>query len=527
MNLGRFIRTVRYLRPYQIFYRLWWPLRRVRPGTVTTAVAVEPAARAVETIAKPAVVETEHRLRLLNQTIEISDAASWNAPDRDKLLLYHLHYHEVLNGEQPFAGAEEAAHFIDKWIDDNPPIAGNGWEPYPISLRIVNWIKWVWAGNSLSSKQLRSLQLQARVLSQSIEYHVQANHLLANATGLFFAGAFLGGQEAQRWLAKGHKLLEAAVEEQILDDGGHYERSPMYQATVLENFLDVLNICRAYGLSPPNGMPEAASAMLRWLALMTHPDGLPAYFNDTTLRVAPTLAALRSYAERLGIPSDIEEPVGLTHMSASGYLRYSQGRLAAIIDVGEIGPDFQPGHAHCDCLSFELSIDDRRLFVNTGVSTYNANERRHLERATASHNTVSVPGQEQSEIWGAFRVGRRARPHDVAIGERHVAAAHDGYRGQGVIHRRRFEFADDHVRIMDTLEADHDVTGTAHFHCHPDFDPQIDGNSIVVGPVRLEVGNARKVEILPYEYCDGFNKRRPARKIIASFGSELTTHIYL
>jgi uncharacterized heparinase superfamily protein len=259
---------------------------------------------------------------------------------------------------------------------------------------------------------------------------------------------------------------------------------------------------------------------------MTHPDGQPAYFNDTTKGVAATSAEIRDYGIRLGIVGETTVQEGLTHLPDSGYLRFQRGEVAAIVDIGEIGPNYQPGHAHCDCLSFEFSNGAQRIFVNTGISTYNNNTRRNAERGTAAHNTVSIAGCEQSEIWGAFRVGRRARPIDVDVGKTYVSAAHDGYRCLGMIHRRRFDFFDNRVEIKDILESGTASTGIAHFHCHPDVDPSITEEGIEIGRTRLILENAQKVEILPYEYCEGFNNRRPAKKIAVTFKSTLTSCIY-
>jgi len=172
-----------------------------------------------------------------------------------------------------------------------------------------------------------------------------------------------------------------------------------------------------------------------------------------------------------------------------------------------------------------LSLGQQRFLVNTGISTYNANARRHAERATASHNTVSIACEEQSEIWRGFRVGRRARPIDVDIGQRHVQAAHDGYRHRGIIHRRRFEFCDDRLEIEDVLESAARHTGVAHFQFHPDVMPALADNSMEVDGTRLTFHNAQKVELLDYEYCAGFSKRLPAKKIAVTFEESLTTCI--
>ena len=42
----------------------------------------------------------------------------------------------------------------------------------------------------------------------------------------------------------------------------------------------------------------------------------------------------------------------------------------ALLDVARVGPDYLPGHAHADTLSFELSLYDRRTIVNCGISQY-------------------------------------------------------------------------------------------------------------------------------------------------------------
>jgi len=210
----------------------------------------------------------------------------------------------------------------------------------------------------------------------------------------------------------------------------------------------------------------------------------------------------------------------------SGYYRYRAAAVDVFVDAGPIGPDFQPGHAHCDMLSFELSLSGRRVLVNSGVSTYNDDERRQTERGTAAHNTVSIDGLEQSEIWAAFRVGRRARPEDVQRGESFVDAAHDGFRPEGIRHRRRFDFSPEGLLIKDLLESSRGVTGHAHFHCHPGLTPEVDGQTVRIDAMRMEFDNARSIEIVPFEYCQGFNLRETGQEIMVGFGGHLTTRIH-
>ncbi|MEN9780004.1 MAG: hypothetical protein RL014_1152 [Pseudomonadota bacterium] len=94
----------------------------------------------------------------------------------------------------------------------------------------------------------------------------------------------------------------------------------------------------------------------------------------------------------------------------SGYVRLDNGPAVALLDVAPVGPDYLPGHAHADTLSFELSVGAQRVLVNSGTSCYGSSAERLRQRGTAAHNTVVVNGQDSSEVWGGFRVARRPLP---------------------------------------------------------------------------------------------------------------------
>ncbi len=275
---------------------------------------------------------------------------------------------------------------VARWVLENPPGRGSGWEPYPTSLRIVNWVKWALAGNALEEVARQSLAVQTRFLRERLETHLLGNHLWANAKALVFAGAFFDGAEAEAWRVKGLGLLRRELEEQILPDGGHFERSPMYHAIVLEDVLDLLQLARVY---PGRFTDEHVAAwreivprMHRWLRVMTHPDGGISFFNDAAFDIAPALAALTEYAAALGVACDLAPLADIEALTGSGYVRLQFGPAVMIADVGEIGPDHLPGHAHADTLSCELSLRGRRVLVNAGTSTYKVTASGRARRAT-------------------------------------------------------------------------------------------------------------------------------------------------
>lgn len=455
-SAGTLFHTVRHLRPLQIYHRLY----RREPNLPRSfdAKLREPQEIWTNSIERTSAYLGANRFRFLNEEREIR---TWNDADVPKLWIYNLHYFD-----------HPEAELIDRWVAENPVGLGNGWEPYPLAVRIVNWIKWSLSGPRLSSTAIHNLQTQAEYLSQTLEYHLSANHLFADATALTMAGCFFEGEAARRWIRQGTHLLERELAEQVLPDGGHYERSPMYHAIVLENLLDLINTARTYGSiaqSQRDLWTTKARAMLAWQINMEHPDGQFAFFNDAAFGIAPDGAALRSYASRLGINP------GNVALGASGYVRLQAGETTVLFDAAAIGPNHQPGHAHADTLSFELSHQGKRVLVNSGTSTYEKGPLREWQRSTSAHNTVTVDGLNQSEVWSSFRVARRARPVDVATdGNAFVEAAHDGYRrlSSPVLHRRRLEVKPHEVRITDAIEGRGRHCIELFFHFHPEAKPK-------------------------------------------------------
>ena len=125
-----------------------------------------------------------------------------NINSLDKLWLYNLHYQNDLNTNLAFNNKDYASKLIKFWIKNNKNEYGNGWEPYCLSLRIVNWIK-ISSSSSLMDKEIfHSLVSQTSSLFSKIEYHILGNHILSNAKALIFAGLFFEGKDANLWLKK-------------------------------------------------------------------------------------------------------------------------------------------------------------------------------------------------------------------------------------------------------------------------------------------------------------------------------------
>ena len=416
------------------------------------------------------------RLCFLSEEHDL-EQVGWDDPQIPLLWRYNQHYFDDLNAAGADARREWHRALLQRWLAANPPAKGTAWAPYPLSLRVVNWIKWFLAGEVPPAPVLHSLAVQVRWLTRRLEWHLLGNHLFINAKALVFAGLWFNGAEAEQWLRLGIGILERELPEQILADGGQFERSPMYHALALEDLLDLLNLIAArapVGSVAQRLVPELrrrSAAMLYWLRCLRHPGGAMARFNDCAEGIAPEVDALEGYAARLGIEAAHPAAMGVLWLQPSGYVRAVRGPAVLLMDLAPIGPDYLPGHAHADTLSFELSLAGREVIVNRGTSVYGSGPRRQVERGTGAHSTVQIGNENSSEVWAGFRVGRRARPGPVGVNGWCVDGSHDGYRhlSGGPRHLRRWQLLDDGLLVDDELRPGCELPAAARYHLAPDL----------------------------------------------------------
>lgn len=479
----------------------------------------------------------EDRFRFLNVQSRCSDAVHWQGHGRSQLWTYNLHYFDDLNAADAPARRSWHERLVTRWIDENPPRSGVGWDPYPVSRRVVNWIKWSLGGNLLAARARQSLAVQVRWLNRRIESHLQGNHVFANAKALVHAGLYFEGEEAEHWLRRGLSLMRSEIAEQILPDGGHFERSPMYHAGFLEDMLDTMNIMQAYGRTADAAWHETIARMMVWLDAMSHPDTSIAFFNDSAFGVSPAPAQLRNYAARLNVALPPFGPAGMRQLMPSGYVSIDSAPFFLICDVAPIGPDHLPAHAHADTLSFEMSFKGRRVLVNSGTSEYGLGEERQRQRGTAAHNTLVLEDEDSSEVWAGFRVARRARARLLDAradnGVFSVVGEHDGYRrlrGRN-LHRRSWTLNPHELVIEDAVEGRFG-RARCYFHLHPDIRVQRGrGLELQLGDsqgvlLQMQFKGAAAVDIVDSTWHPEFGLALASRCIVAQLdGARLTTLI--
>ena len=421
-------------------------------------------------------INTNLEARFLNYKKKLDFPLDWNNEKPSKLWTYNLHYFEDLLADNASQNAQFHHDLLNLWIDQNPVGTGNGWEAYPTSLRIVNILKAALGGFDLNKKMLRSVYSQASYLSNNLEKHLLGNHYFVNLKALLFAGVTFG---QTRWCEISVRGLLVEIPEQILQDGANFELSPMYHSLMLVDVLDLLNLIRAY----PNEylaslsmlLEDRIPKMLMYQDAMAHPDRGLSFFNDSANGIAPTIDKIESYALKLGfeiVVPNLRKPQIIDNVK-SGYFSATTGNNKLIFDAANVGPDYIPGHAHADTLSFELSIGEQRVFVNSGTSEYGLGIKRLNQRKSISHNTVEVDGKDSSQVWSGFRVANRARVFDRAAvlkanNNITLQASHNGYKTLfgGCIHTRKLRFSSNAILVSDSLQGSF-TSAKARFHFHP------------------------------------------------------------
>lgn len=492
MNLKLIIHTLRHLQLRQVCYQVRYRLQKPKfvAYRVTTDVVRCNVTKGVD---RYICCEGE-KLNFLNIT---DDFRGWADTSKGMLWAYNLNYMDWLN--QPNMPYEIGARWIDDFIN-NLPSNSVGQDPYPIALRAINWIKFItkYWGDIPTAKRIEwcnSLYSQYRLLIKKLEYHLLANHLLEDVFSLFIGAIFFADAKMYR---RAERVLRQELDEQILQDGAHYEQSVMYHSILLDRLLDCYNFAsnnlRFDGqYEVVDFLRKKAELMLGHLEAIRYSDGAFPMFNDAALGIAPAITDLFEYANRLNISWRRVD------LSDSGYRRLSNNFFEVIVDVGNITATYQPGHSHADALNYELRIDGRPIIVDTGISTYDKNSRRQYERSTIAHNCVSIDNGNSDEVWGGFRVGSRCKTSILRSETNLIEAYHDGFEKKCY---RTFLLKDNSFCVEDQYEGD----ACSYVHLAHGIDPEL-----------LSIEGANRIEIYDTKYSVEYNRFLDNKTIVIHF----------
>jgi hypothetical protein len=271
-------------------------------------------------------------------------------------------------------------------------------------------------------------------------------------------------------------------------------------------------------------MQDKAKKMLLWLNAITFANGEIPLLNDSAQGIAPTTEQLNRYALNLQIINEDTLQKNNLKLTHCGYRSFKNKVYECIIDIGQIGPSYQPGHAHADTFNFVVNAYKEPLIIDTGISTYDSGKVRSYERGTTAHNTVAVMDRDSSEVWSSFRVARRAKVRVVEDTAEAVIAEHDGYKRLDTIHKRQWKFFDKEIVIADFLTG-RILEGKAYLHIAPSFAPEKQGLSVNIGRIVISFENTKDIIMTRSQIPGGYNRFQNNYTIEIMFEKYLTTSI--
>ena len=405
-NVIRIITTLKYLKLKQINYQLFYRLKKYFIDINkynkynNDQLYTYNVDQCFEVFPNKELLRENFNFNFLGKSHSFENKINWNFNENGKLWNYNLQYLNYINDDS--VDLKTRLTIINdiskKLIDGDLKL-----EPYPVSIRIVSLFLFHQNHPIKCELVLRALLLQINYLENNLEYHLLANHLLENIFALFIAGHFMNNSSL---IKKSTRLLLRELNEQTLDDGAHYESTPMYHIAILSKLLLCVDISRQAGFLEQidlKYLENQASLMFSWLYSYSFPDGSYALFNDSALGIYCGTNELKNYIKFLKLPYK------KVKLNQSGFTKLVSNKTEIIIKTGNISPSYQPGHIHSDMLSYCVWHNGCKVIIDPGVSTYEDNSSRRHDKSTINHNTISINHENQSDLWSSFRVGHRSK----------------------------------------------------------------------------------------------------------------------
>jgi hypothetical protein len=467
------------------------------------------------------------KFTFINLTNEVDLSEAWNNKDLQHLWRYNLHYFEYLfklaneysKDNTQIKYYKKYKELIRNWIENNSFAYGDGWHPYTISLRITNWISTyevfkekIKHDHDFDRVFRESIYLQYKYLQINLEKDVLGNHYFENIKALLIGSIFFNDIKVKNRFKK--ELLKQ-LEEQILEDGMHFELSPMYHKIILENLIKISYWLRDEKIY--KNLIIYIQKMINVTFSFEENFGKTPAFNDSADGVSKDFKCLLEVCNKyFGL-----NPQSNTNFNNSGFYIIEDRYKKLIFDTGDICPTYLPAHGHCDALSFELSINGLPLIVNSGTYQYESGKWRNHFRSTKTHNTVTISEHEQSEIWGSFRVAKRIkkirRKQFIYKNIEFYVGSFVSYKGEE--HKRYIGYLDDDtIIVLDYVNAKSKDKVQSYLHFVPEANLYIKNNTVHAAK------NNQSIEITPIGissiniakgwYSEQFNSKKENRHLV-------------
>jgi hypothetical protein len=357
--------------------------------------------------------------------------------------------------------SESLLVLLERWVDQNPHGRGVNWaSSLEVAFRAIAWC-WIWALTcespawtpSRTRKFLLSLWHHARHVERFDSIHHSPNtHLTGEGLGLLYVGSFFPELvRADRWARRGREILESELDEQVLDDGMHYERAVGYHRYTAEFYVHYVLLARALGVNVARHVRDRLRAQVDTVRALRRPDGTWPLIGDEdsgdTLLLTPTdphdqgpvLAvggALTGDAAAMTLTTGAHRAAGWwllddrewdalrnaatssadsrrsATLPAAGYFIGRDGDGAddwwCLVDAGPHGGD-RTGHAHTDLGHVEIAHGSTHIIVDPGCAAYTMDRAaRDQCRSEVAHACLVVANHGLASPSGPFSWSRVA-----------------------------------------------------------------------------------------------------------------------
>jgi hypothetical protein len=473
--------------------------------------------------------------RRLWPATRIDEAEAISSSSGDAKYVWEVNRHQFLptlvraywlTGKESYL--ERVASLIDDWIDNNPCGTGVNWCSHlEVSMRAISWLwtlpimlRWGRIQPAFLRKWLSSFAQHHAHLSQNLSVYTDpTNHLIGEATGLWMLSlCFPEFDDRGTALAKTEGILTREIARQVASDGVGKEQATSYQRFVLEFYLQFIILSQRTNRQLAQVVVTRVERMLEFVAALAGIHGNSPMIGDSDdargfpgsqpsgwdyrdlLSTGAVLFRRADWKARAGeladtaiwmlgtdaieqfaaLPAQIPTPQSMV-FPEGGYCffasRTAAGDAELIFDTGALGLWPNAAHGHADALSIQLRINGKFLLNDPGTGTYFSDSLvRNNFRRTAAHNTVTVDGLDQADIYDVFKWVNpmlvRFEEHYSGADFDYAVASHDGYRRlrHPVTHRRTVLFVKPYgFLIIDGFDGKERHTFTRHFN----FDPAV------------------------------------------------------
>lgn len=397
-----------------------------------------------------------------------------------------------------------AKHFVRllmSWITNvkkSPETEKTTWRILEAGIRGENWVKAIWYFKDSRWVTDEVVDAFYQCLVEHAEYIIRmhspyryiSNWGVIENHGLFEIGIAMPDEGLRnRYTRIALEHLETEAQMQIMDDGIHWEQSPLYHNEVLHCYEDVLILAERNDIDVPDAIRDGVYRMaygnLAWIK-PDHRQFLMGDSDDTDIRDYISVAAclyrdpvlktggyplldfesvwdLGIECARMYEQLEAREPdftsIALTD-SGNYYMRSGWEEHGNLLHFhcGTMGA----GHGHSDKLHIDLVIEGEDVLTDSGRYTYVAEGGRFEFKDPPAHNTITVDGQfftVNADAWECSRLCQPVKePYKFLDRYEFVQGGHLGYlingTGDGVfVNRKVIHIKPDFYIIVDEMYA--------------------------------------------------------------------------